>query len=365
MVMGRLWKMKQLIVKSNRLIEAKYKLTINEQRILLYVLSELVKKDDREFGVYKFNAYDLRQHFGRGMENFDRIVDTIYRLRNRKILIKDGVEEINADWVSVSIIDRETRDITIEFPQLMKKYLLQLKESFTSYQLENVVYLKSSYSVRLYELLKQYLGIKKRTFYIEELKEILCIPNDQYVQYSHFRDKILEVCKKQINQNSDIHYDYEAIKQGRRYRIIKFTISSQPIRREQQLPTLETPPFEQHDLFDSLIKYGCSPSESEKYIKKYPKELIERNVKYCIEEDENGKVDNKRGYIKSALDRDFAFESSVSKSKKEQFKEDKIRNDNLIRMWKDGDHSKETEDEIEKFYKNVGHPIYKNWRSFV
>jgi plasmid replication initiation protein len=357
--------MKQLIVKANKLIEAKFRLTTNEQRVILYVLSEKVKKGDTKFGVYHLSADDLKECFGRGMESFERIVGTIKKLRRRSINIWDGSKEIDTEWVSYADFDWDTKEITIEFPQMMEKYLLQLKANFTSYQLENIVYLKSSFAIRLYELLKQYIQIGSRKFTVDELKDILGIVNDEYSQYGHFKAKVLNVSVKQINENSDINIEMFPVKKGRKVVSLIFSIESQPIRREQQLPTLEDKHFVEHEIFDSLIKYGCSPSEAEKYIKKYPKELIERNVKYCIEEDEKGKIDNKRGFIKSALDRDFAFESNVSKSKKEQFKEDKIRNDKLIRMWKDGDHSKETEDEIENFYKMVGHPIYKNWRSFV
>ena len=358
--------MKQLIVKSNKLIEAKYKLTTNEQRIILYVLSEKVKKGDENFGVYTFNISELAERFGGGMRNFDETIETINKLRKRTFFYRDGDVWMDANWVSVAVVNEKTKDITIEFPQLLKPYLLQLKENFTAYHLECVVYLKSSYAVRLYELLKQYLNIGSRKFTVDELKELLGIGKDEYSQFGHFKAKVLKVSVNQINANSDINVEYFPIKKGRKFDSLRFTIEKQPIRREQQLPTLEDKHFVDQEIFDSLIKYGCSPSESEKYIKKYPVELIERNVKYCIEEDEKGKVDNKRGFIKSALDRDFAFENgekSISTKDKKVVRKKEMAK--VISEWKNGNKSEEIEGKIENYYKEVGHPIYQNWRSFI
>ena len=358
--------MKQLIVKSNLLVEAKYKLTTNEQRIILFILSEKIRKNDIKFGVYKFYAEELKHCFGRGMESFERIVETIKKLRTRSIKIWDGNEEIDTDWVSYAAFNWDTKEITVEFPQSMEPYLLQLKSRFTSYRVENIIYLKSLYSIRIYELLKQYLQIKSRTFNINELKEILCIPHNGYSRYSHFRIKVLDVAHRQINENSDVSFKYEPIKKGKKVVEILFhNIETQPIKREQQIPGLEDKQFVDQELFDSLIKYGCSPSESEKYIKKYPVELIERNLKYSIAEDEKGKVDNKRGFIKSALDRDFAFEGGNSTSNKDIKATNKKKMEKVIQEWKAGNNSKEIENKIENYYKEVGHPIYKNWKSFV
>ena len=357
--------MKQLIVKANKLIEAKYKLTTNEQRIILYVLSQKVNKSDETFGVYTFNSTDLVEFFGNGMRNLNEIIITIKKLRNRTFFYREGDVWMDANWVSVAIVNENTKEITVEFPQLLKPYLLQLKENFTSYQLENVVYLKSSYSIRLYELLKQYVKIGSRKFTVNELKELLGIGKDEYSQFGHFKAKVLKISIDQINSNSDINIELFPVKKGRKVIALIFSIEPQPIKREQQIPGLEDQHFEQQDLFDSLIKYGCSPSEAEKYIKKYPVELIERNIQYSIEEDEKGKVDNKRGYIKSALDRDFAFKGDNSASKKDIKAINKKNMEKVIKEWKAGDHSDEIENKIENYYKEVGHPLYQNWRNFV
>ena len=55
----------------------------------------------------------------------------------------------------------------------MKPFLLSLKSHFTTYDVRNILKLPSTYSVRIYELLKQYEKIGKRRFDLQELKEII------------------------------------------------------------------------------------------------------------------------------------------------------------------------------------------------
>lgn len=362
--------MKQLVVKSNNLIEAKYKLTTNEQRIILYVLSEKVKKSDEQFGIYKFCVSDLVKYFGDGMRNFDEIIDIIKKLKRRELYFKEGEEWVIASWVSVAKVNENTKEITIEFPQLLKPYLLQLKSNFTSYTLENVVYLKSSYSIRMYELLKQYVKIKKRDFKLEELKESLGIPEGEYIKYSHFKNKVLDICYKQINLNSDVKFEYYPIKHVRKVVGISFQIDHQQIKRHPQLPTLEAPPFDQQDLFDRLIAYGASPSETEMYFKKYDVDKIERNLSLCEEAVKGDKIKtSKRGYLRKAMELDFAYVSPADI----QENHDKQEIIEKIRIWKNRDsltlppsELEEIEQFITNYYKNTANrPDWKNWRIFL
>jgi len=90
---------------------------------------------------------------------------------------------------------------------------LELKEKFTSYQLENVVRLNSVYSIRIYELLKQYERIRKRKLTLEELRYFLGIEKDKYIQYGHLKNKVLLVAQKEINEKTDIQFTFNEIKQ--------------------------------------------------------------------------------------------------------------------------------------------------------
>ena len=68
-----------------------------------------------------------------------------------------------------------------------------------SYDVRNILKLTSVYSIRIYELLKQYEGMidesklshTKRKFSIDELKKVLGIEDGEYQLYGHFKNKII------------------------------------------------------------------------------------------------------------------------------------------------------------------------------
>ena len=233
----------------------------------------------------------------------------------------------------------------------------------------------SKHSLALYELFTDYKGVKQTPWIkMQDFRELMGLENNEYPEYKLLKYHVISKSLKEINKESDISVKLDTKKSQRKTSELKFEIHKKqgyqlsldlpPIPSPNEIQTLE--PDIGKELYSSLIKYGCSPSEATKYIKKYPIELIERNVKYCIEEDEKGKVDNKRGFIKSALDRDFAFENgekSISTKDKKAVKKKEM--EKVVKEWKDGNHSEEVEEKIENYYKEVGHPIYQNWRSFV
>ena len=125
-------------------------------------------------------------------------------------------------WVNwFSSFSYEEGVIEYKFDPLLKPFLLQLKNNFATYQLKNILSLKSAYSIRMYELLNQYKVIGKRTIEIEELKLLLNIP-DSYRNNDIL--KLLEKIKKELTSKTDLIFDFEAIKESRQFKSFEFTI---------------------------------------------------------------------------------------------------------------------------------------------
>jgi hypothetical protein len=103
-------------------------------------------------------------------------------------------------------------------------YLLNLQKNFTEYKSRNVMHLQSVFSIRIYEILKQYLNIGKRVIELETLREMLGI-SGKYPKFSNIKQRILEPAKNELSQ-TDISFAYEPIKTGRRVTAIRFTVKS-------------------------------------------------------------------------------------------------------------------------------------------
>jgi plasmid replication initiation protein len=54
---------KSLVVQSNKLIEARYRLSVEEQKIVKILISQ-IRKDDKDFQDYEFRIKDLAELLG-------------------------------------------------------------------------------------------------------------------------------------------------------------------------------------------------------------------------------------------------------------------------------------------------------------
>ena len=215
-----------LIVKSNELIEASYRLTTSEQKIILKLVS-LIRADSKDFQRYKIKIKDFIKLLGiKDQSKYTEIPKIAEGLMKKVLTIKENDGILKVAWLSAfKQIDGEGA-IEIEFSPYLRPYLLQLKSRFTSYNLQNAIQLKSGYSLRIYELLKQYYSIGERTFTIEKLRYILAIEDQEYPLYADFKRYIIKQAQKEINIKTDISFEFEEIKIGRKVNSIKFIIKN-------------------------------------------------------------------------------------------------------------------------------------------
>jgi plasmid replication initiation protein len=106
----------------------------------------------------------------------------------------------------------------------MKPFLLHLKSQFTAINITDLMQFTSIHAIRIYELLKQYQDIGERTLTVAEIKEC-CGVADRLKTYPNFEKKILLIAQREINEKSDIKFEFERQKHVRKIVAIKFIIS--------------------------------------------------------------------------------------------------------------------------------------------
>lgn len=238
---------KEIIVKDNKLIEANYYLSTLQQKVLLKAIS-VIEPTNIDKHIYKFSIMDFADSVDlKGSKTiYSQMVTICDQLTDlRKFLIKKddgGIAYIN--WVASAEYIPKEAVVEVEFSQKLIPYLMELKEQFTTYYLANVMQLKSSYSIRIFELLKQYEKLKKRKIYLEELRKMVgttvidmngnVIKND-YELYGHFKERVILTAQKELKQKTDIYFNFKEVKEGRKVIAIEFEIlENKRIKKKMQ-----------------------------------------------------------------------------------------------------------------------------------
>jgi plasmid replication initiation protein len=213
-----------LVVQHNKLIESRYKLSITEQRLIKLLIS-MIEPQDEDFKQYEIRVSELASLLDiKGGDVYLAIDKAVDRLMDAPIRFYDGNDKVKVRWLSSSRYQRKKGLALLRFDPELKPFLLQLKEQFTSYQLVNIIKLKHIYSIRIYELLKQYERIGRRRFSVEALRSVLMVGEGEYKQYRDFRRWILKVAQKELEEKTDISFEWIEEKTKRTCVAIEFII---------------------------------------------------------------------------------------------------------------------------------------------
>ncbi len=306
--------------KSNRLIEARYRLTLGEQRLILHLCS-LIHSSDKDFKSYEIRVKDFAKMFGLEKRNniYKAVESAAKELAGKRLDISRDGKEIYVSWLSYVEYVEGSGIVKVEFHRSLKPYLLQLQEygNFTKYQINHVINFKSQYSIRLYELLKQKFftaegkKIKKfnRFFKLDDFRLILGIPEKEYKIFNNFRVRVIEPAVKEIIDNTDIFIEEVLYgKAGSKITDITFFVT---VIAADELPNLqlemeEEPPKEQpHPIIERLISLGFGVETAKQYKTKYGIKRIERNIAYTLAKKQEGVVNDIPSYLNKAIKEDM------------------------------------------------------------
>ncbi|MGU7369492.1 replication initiation protein [Bacillus cereus] len=292
-----------IVSKSNTLIEANSRLNLVEQKMLLCLASN-IEPNDRDFKTYTFPIKQFHDLLGlSGSTKYTELSKITKELLSKVIEIRAGEELIQVSWLSSAIYNRNKGTIDMRFDPLLKPFLLELSSKFTSYRLANVVKLKSTYAIRIYELLKQYEDLKERTISLENLRYYLDAM-DVYPNYANFKQRVLKPSQKELNQKTDIFFEFEEIKLGRKVQKIRFIIRAQK-KKDSDIVHFEKKldKFQQPNTFEQKIKRFEERCKEKVFPKVFEKWAAHKEIVLEIIEDIRFRsdIDSPIGYVEFIL----------------------------------------------------------------
>jgi plasmid replication initiation protein len=223
---------KLTVYKANDVIEAGYKLTLNEQRVVLACIAQVHSKEALLItDEFELSAKDFAQLFSVSDDNaYQALIEVTESLFNRYVVVdnpypdRPRVKRLKMRWISsIKYIPDEGRAI-LSFSKDMLPYLSELKGKFTRYDLEHIGNMTSIYGIRLYELLMQWQTTGTRTVEIDWLKKQFEI-EDKYAAIKDLKKYVIDPAVNDINKNSNYNASWTQRKTGRRVTHLTFEFS--------------------------------------------------------------------------------------------------------------------------------------------
>lgn len=245
-----------VIVKANSLIEASYKLSIDEIRILALTIGTMNPKTEQQ--IFDFTVADFVREFPEvSQENaYKQIQAAIKRIYERSVKTEDNERITEFRWVSSRTYFKKEGRFRIAMTNEVMPYLTQLKGQFTKYQLRNISNFNSVHAIRIYELVTQYRTLGSREISIEKLKECLQV-TDKYPRFNSFNQRVLEPAIKEINRKSDLLIEVEQVKRGRTVHALNFILQEKQQTTKKSLENKTKKSNKELDLFKDLSELEC------------------------------------------------------------------------------------------------------------
>jgi len=249
---------------------------------------------------------------------------------------EDGVESGESiTWFSKITYSNKKNEIIIKINNDAVDRLVAFVK-YTKLSFEYLSKLNSGYSVFTYIFIK----IMKDSSIKSTLKNIKLDVNDfksklglanKYKLISTFKQKVLDVVKKEINEYTDLNISYGLIKEGRSFTKIEFTFDYKPEYlekkakskfKQQKIPQMiENAKADEYDSpFEQiLVGWNIRAIKVVELEETYSLEVIQQAIDLTLEKEKAGEIKTTKAAIFLGIleNKQFASEEQFERSKKE------------------------------------------------
>ncbi len=225
-------------IQSNDITTARSILNIYERRIINAIIqnvSDLIKYSakykvqaidyypdagDPTALILEFRANEIAKH-----DRYEEVRQALETLRSRAVWIEKKSGTRITGFLNWAELPKNSETIKISIDSVFYQTLFNLSNGYTIFQATVMNSLTSIHATKLYEVLAGFRDKEAIVLTIDELRRLTnCI--DKYPQYGSFKKYVLEVAKKQLDNNNltDIRFTYKDIKQRQQVVKIQFSI---------------------------------------------------------------------------------------------------------------------------------------------
>lgn len=223
-------------------------------------------------------------------------------------------------------------------------YINELSGNFTPVEIDRLGKVGSYSAMRLYEVCLSWKKAGQVTYTVEEWRELLGATKKTYEKsFAQFKRGIWGPSVNNVNRLSNLNIRCAYTKDGRIVK--KITVYIKEIETLDAMASASTlpavagtqdageekrAPHKPKTALEKMVYLGFDKKTAKKYIDAYGKEYCDAQVELAIQEQKGGRLKNPAGYLRAALDSDYAGErakeAEIIKREKDAEKENERHN---------------------------------------
>jgi plasmid replication initiation protein len=205
---------KRNVTKSNDLVIAAYKLTLNEQRLLLAAISQIDPRKPMPRPI-SITANEFAEQYQIPVKQaYEALKEASNALYERDIKTFDGRFKSRFRWVDRVDYLEGGGETKLYFTIHVQPYLVHLNKRFTTYELKRIADLSSTHSIRLFEMLQQFRSTGFYTVSVDDFRELLEL-GPSYERYSNLKGKVIDPAIKELREKSGMDINLKTERKGR------------------------------------------------------------------------------------------------------------------------------------------------------
>lgn len=214
-------------IEPNCIVEARHDLSTYQQK-LVDCMFRSIPEDAETLPHFIFDAKEVASLFKAKYER--KFIDSIIQITKEltKAILhfrpRGSTTHYFYPWMAVCKYDEATNQISLKFNQELAPHILELRKNgnYTPLEFGQLMSLKSSYSLRIYRIAKQYRSIGKRRYTIPDLRALFALGEKEYPHYGNLKDRIILTAVNEINKKTDIEITFTEHKTGHAVSAIEF-----------------------------------------------------------------------------------------------------------------------------------------------
>ena len=316
-----------LVAQANSIIEGRYTTTKNEQTLLFAMIS-LIDPKDEEFPIFSVTLDELATILKINRTSAVREFKKISRRLLKRII---EINSPNGDWEAFQWVSRanvKQGRVNLKFHDDLKPYLLALKKTgnFTQHRLWITVNLRSVYTIRIYQLLKEYDSKRMShfEFSVSDFKKMMLGEDSKnYPLYKNFRNRVLDPAKKELKEKDpttglykvDLSFDLETRRTGRSISHLIFIINQQntaPTPEETNI--VSTINQADPEIIATMTALGITQTKATDIAQHYETSYILNKLHILEEKQQQKPIKNPAGFLIKALQNNWKSEADTKKT---------------------------------------------------